>query len=156
ESVAVFVARTGADQFLVDRYGADSDIVRRAREDDADAERFNGFLAGLRAELEVVYAGDLSREEKIEARGPIFEAARQRVTTDLLPLVHHPEEFEHYQELAFNNAFLLVNARYNTNLDIFRAVYESVGQDWKAMMEVLRQASVSADPFGFLRQRLAP
>jgi len=155
ESVAVFVARTATRAFLDDRYGPDSDMVREARDNYEDTDRFNAFLADLRRQLEQLYSSDLSREEKIAAREPIFDAARQRVGDELLPQMHHPELYEQYTEFNFNNAFILVNARYNTDLDLFAAVYEQAGRDWSRTLDRLRQAAASADPFAFLQQHLA-
>lgn len=155
ESVAVFVARTATRVFFADHYGPDSDMVRTARENYEDTDRFNAFLADLRRQLEQLYGGDLSREEKIAAREPIFDAARQRVGDELLPQMHHPELYEQYKDLNFNNAFMLVNARYNTDLDLFAAIYEQTGRDWSRTLDLLRQAAAADDPFAFLQQHLA-
>jgi len=155
ESVAVFVARTATGAFLEDHYGSDSDMVRTARENYEDTDRFNTFLADLRNQLEKLYNSDLSREEKITAREPIFDAARQRMEDEILPQMHYPEHYQKYTGFNFNNAFILVNARYNTDLDLFAAIYEQAGRNWSRALDVLRQAAAAADPFAFLRGQLA-
>ena len=74
---------------------------------------------------------------------------------EILPLMHFPDHYEKYTSFNFNNAFMLVNARYNTNLDLFAAIYEQAGRDWSRTLDLLRQAAAAADPFAFLRGQLA-
>jgi len=151
ESLAVFVGRTGAIEFLIGEYGPEDPLVQRARESHADTKLFNAFLDELGAELDELYGSDLTREEKITAREPIFEAARQRVADELLPALNHPATYETYATFNFNNAFLLVNQRYHTDFDLFASVYELTGRNWETALGLFRQAAESDDPFAFLR-----
>jgi len=154
ESLAVFVARTGAMEFLTSEFGPEDPLVQQARENYADTELFNAFLDQLRAELDELYGRDLSRDEKIEARQPIFEAARQRVADELLPAMNNPATYETYATFDFNNAFMLVNERYHTDFDLFANVYELAGRNWATALDLFRQAAESEDPFAFLRNLL--
>jgi len=141
-------------QRAIAEFGPDDPIIQQALESQADTERFNAFLDDLRAELDEIYGSDMTREEKIAAREPIFEAARQRLADELLPAMNHPETYESYTTLNFNNAFMLVNERYNTDFDLFAGVYELTGRNWASALDLFQQAADSDDPFAFLRDLL--
>lgn len=155
ESLAEFVGRTAAMEYITTRYGPESELAVEARRSNEDSAIFNAFLADLRLQLDAIYARDISREDKIAARGPVFEAARQQMADEVLPRLHDPSRYEAYTTLNFNNAFLLVNVRYNTEPELFEAVYEKTGRNWGAVLDIFRQAEASADPFAFLREQLA-
>lgn len=155
ESLAVFVGRTAALEFLARVYGADSERVTTTRANYEDYDRFNAFLADLRERVETVYNADLPAHEKIAQREPIFEDARARVATELLPTLNRPDRYATYADDAFNNAFLLVNGRYNTNLEVFQAIFDRVGGNWSEAMRIFADAAVTTDPFGHLRDVLA-
>ena len=142
-------------EYMVERYGPDGETTVAARENSEDSELFNAFLVDLRTELEAVYVRDISRDEKIAAREPIFDAARQRMADEILPQMHDPTPYESYATFNFNNAFLLVNVRYHTEPDLFLDIYERTGRDWARALDVFRQAAGAPDPFAFLRGWLA-
>jgi len=155
ESLATFVGGTASMEYMVERYGPDGETTVAARENSEDSELFNAFLVDLRTELEAVYVRDISRDEKIAAREPIFDAARQRMADEILPQMHDPTPYESYATFNFNNAFLLVNVRYHTEPDLFLDIYERTGRDWARALDVFRQAAGAPDPFAFLRGWLA-
>lgn len=152
ENVATFVARVGALRYLALRYGEDSDIDRLARDGYHDADIHNAFLAGLRREVEDYYASNLSSEEKIAGREALFEAARQRFRDEVLPSMIRPQNYEWVLGLKFNNAWLLLNARYNRSLADFEAVYEAVGRDFAQALRVFKDAAASEAPIAYLQQ----
>jgi len=154
ESLAVFVGRTASMEFLVAQFGPDDPIVQYTRQTCEDTEKFKAFLGGLRAELDELYESDLTSDEKITARQPIFEAARQRLADELLPTMNYPENYESYTTLNINNAFMLVNHRYHTDFDLFESVYELAGRNWATALDLFQQAADSENPFGFLRDLL--
>ena len=155
ESLAEFVGHAAAMEYIAVRYGADSELAVQARESNEDNDIFNAFLADLRLQLDAIYARDISREDKIAARTPVFDAARQRMADEILPRLNNQDQYEAYSTFNFNNAFLLVNVRYNTNFDLFEAVYEKAGRNWAAVLDIFRQAEASVDPFAFLGEQLA-
>ncbi|NLX21906.1 MAG: aminopeptidase [Phycisphaerae bacterium] len=150
ESLAVFVGRTGAIEFLGEQFGEGSDWAQRAGNTYQDSDRFNLYLAELRAELETLYGSDLGREEIIQARQPVFENARTRIAEELLPELFYPESYEPYTTVTLNNAFLLVNVRYNSDLELFEEVFELVDRDWKRALAVFRQAAAASSPFAYM------
>lgn len=152
ESLASFVGRQGAIEFLMAEYGADSGWAELARAFYADTDRVNAFLSTFYDELHAYYGSQGSRQEKIAGRAAVFEAARQRFTTTILPQLTYPEVFVTYSEMPTNNAWVLANRRYNLDLTLFAAVYDAVGRNWGAALAVYQAAAgAPEDPFDHLR-----
>jgi predicted aminopeptidase len=156
ESLATFVGRQGAVDFLVDVYGEDSGWPEIARDYYADLDTVNTFLLALYAELEAYYATGLPPETLVAGREAIFAAARERFENEILPTLNYPDAFAGYADLPTNNAWLLGHYRYNLSLDQFEQVYAATGQDWPAAMAVFEAAAAAAgDPFAYLADWLA-
>lgn len=155
ESLATFVGRTAGLGFLAAEFGDDSPLIADAVNDYEDGDRVNTFLAELADEARALYAMDIPSDEKIARREEVFEAARQRFAAEVQPLLHNPQRYGSYATLNYNNAFLVVNVRYNSDMDVFAAVHESVGRDWPQSLEVFDRAARADDPFAFLREYLA-
>ncbi len=151
ESLATFIGRTAGPEFLVLEFGAQSEVVLRAIRDQEDTDRFDGFLMELTAELQALYASGASYEDKLRRREEIIAEAQARFENQIRPLMHYPETYGYVATFPFNNAFLLVNMRYGTDLDVFARVHELTGRSWPASLELFRQAAAAPDPFGFLR-----
>lgn len=155
ETLATFVGRTAAVQFLVQEFGADADIVRQAREGYEDADRLNVFFQSLVTELNTLYNSDASSEDKIARRVDVVKAALQRYRDEVLPLMHDQASYAGYADFPVNNAFLLLNVRYNDRLDVFQKAFDAVGGDWGQALSLFSQAAAQEDSFGFL-QAVAP
>lgn len=151
ESLATFVGRTGAIQFLQQEFGPDAEIITEAREGYEDADRLNAFLQSLMAELRELYDSDLSKDETIAGRQEIFNAARARFSAEVLPLMHNQQGYAGYATFAYNNAFLLLNTRYNSGLDLFEQVYDLAGGDWAQAMSLFAQAAAAEDAYQYMR-----
>ncbi|MBN1490570.1 MAG: aminopeptidase [Phycisphaerae bacterium] len=150
ENVATFVASVATVRYLTDRYGADSDAVAEAHRWYHDLDLYNAFLADLYARAEALYAADIPATTKLASREVLFEDARRRFRDELLPQFHEPTDFEWVTTARFNNAWLLLNARYNQDLSIFQAVYDSVDQDFARALQIFHEAAASADPLAYL------
>ncbi|MFQ5804817.1 MAG: aminopeptidase [Phycisphaerae bacterium] len=156
ESLAVFVSRTAAVEFLRAELGDDSGWPEFAAVYYADVDAVSSFLFELYEELEAYYARPLSAEEKIAGRETVYQAQRDRFVNEVQPTLTHPEWFEGYANLPTNNAWVRVRYRYNLDLATFEAVYEALGEDWSAALNVFRAAaSALGDPFEYLRNWLA-
>lgn len=154
ESLATFVGRRGALDFLANEFGADSAIVIEAENGYADGDRINEFLKQMESDVQAVYAQDISGDEKISLREQVFEAARQRFRDEIQPTLRQPNRYGAYGQLNYNNAFLLVNVRYNNGLHIFEQVHESTGRNWAQSLDIFRQAASSSNPYGYLQSYL--
>jgi starch phosphorylase len=54
--------------------------------------------------------------------------------------MNRPENFEWVTRLQTNNAWLLANVRYNSDLDVFARVHQALGGDWAASLDVFQAA----------------
>lgn len=150
ESLATYVGRTGALEFLAFEFGQDSPLLQEAEDDYADIDRLDAFLKQVSSDAQALYGRDIPSDEKIARREDIFEAARQRFAKEVQPTLNNPDRYRAYATLNYNNAFLLVNVRYNSDLQMFAEVHESTGRRWPDSLEVYRQAAADPRPFAFL------
>lgn len=155
ESLATFVGRTGALDFFRNRYGEDSDFIQTALERYEDNDRYNAFLAELYDDLDAFYSQDISVQERVDGREAIYQAGRDRFVEEVLPLMHRVESFDAAADLPTNNAWMLTNLRYNTDLDVFQQVHEATGHNWWMSLSLFREAANQADPFAYLESWVA-
>jgi predicted aminopeptidase len=151
ETVATFVGRTAGVQFLEQEFGTDSDIVKGAREGYEDADRLNAFLQTLTADLNELYNSDASSDDKVARRADVIAAAQSRYAADVLPLMHNQAGYSIYTTLALNNAFLLLNVRYNDGLDVFQQIFDLTGGDWSQALRIFSDAAAVDDSLGYMR-----
>lgn len=154
ETMALFVGRTAAMEFLAHEFGEESEMVIEARQYYADDGVFRDFLDNLRSDLNAIYNSNQSSTEKIQARKPILEGAGTRFVNEALPLMNDQESFQDYVDFNFNNAFLLLYVRYGTELDLFEGVHEMTGGDWGQTLDIFRAAAAAPDTFAYLRNIL--
>ena len=150
ESVAVFVGRTASQEFLSATFGPDSDQVHEAQQYYQDSDRFQTFLQGLMSDLQTIYDSDASFDDKMTQREAAIAAAQQDFASDVLPLMNDQAGYQTYTTFPFNNAYLLVQVRYNSDQDLFQAVYDSTGHDWAQTLQAFRAAAASPDPTAYL------
>jgi predicted aminopeptidase len=152
ESLASWVGRQGAVEFLQARYGDASGWPEVAIAFYADTDVVNAFLMQLYADLTSHYAQSISAADKIAGREAVYQSARNRFTADIQPTLYLPDSFASYASLPTNNAWMLGNYRYNLDLGSMAAVYVATGQNWPATLDVFRAAAVApGDPFTYLR-----
>jgi predicted aminopeptidase len=156
ESLATFVGRTGAIQFLRAEFGDNSGWPQLAEQVYADTDKVNAFLMQLYADLQAYYDQAPDYEEAVAGREAVFQAARDRFVQEVQPTLNLPDVFASYASLPTNNAWVLAEYRYNLDLGVFQSVYDATGQSWPAALDVFRAAAGDAgDPFAYLRDWLA-
>lgn len=153
ESFANFAGDRGAIQFFCARDGEDSERCRLAGARWEDNLTFGAFLTDLVRELETLYQRpDLSREQKIERRQPIFDAARARFENDVEPALR-TTMFRGFANGQLDNATLIGTRLYYDRLHLFDAVFHRLDGDLTATIDAIERAATnSADPFGALQQ----
>jgi predicted aminopeptidase len=156
ESVATFIGRTGTLTFLADRFGKDNEYLKIATQRWADTDLYNQFWEGLYQALQAFYSReDLTSDQKIAQREGIFTEFKQRFQTDFLPRFNDPDRYAGILTRDINNAIVMIQRRYNLGLDVFQAVYDAMGQDLPAAIEVFRASADTSDPQQYLRDWLA-
>lgn len=155
ESLATFVGRTAATEFLVEEYGSDSGWAEVAEAYYADYDAVSAFLLELYDELTEYYAGSASSEEKIAGREAVYQAGRDRFTEETVPTLNYPDVFGGYANLPTNNAWMRLHYRYNLDLEVFEGIFAALDEDWAAALEVFRAAASADDSFAYLSDWLA-
>lgn len=155
ESLAVFVGRTVAIEFLAVEFGEDSPVIQETLDTYADDEVFRTYLTELTDELTALYDSALSSEEKITQRAGVFESWRDRFRDEALPSMRNPDRYEAYGEMLLNNAFLVVNRRYNSDQEVFEQAFDLVGRDWPRAMDLFAMASRMPAPIEYLKDIVA-
>jgi len=154
ESLATFVGRTAALEYLAHRYPEAPELLQYASDQFADGDRFNDFMLSLFNELDGFYSTDLSAETKIATREALYQAGRDRFAAEIQSLMNHPDAYEWVQDLPTNNAWLLGVRRYNLDLDVFQDAFTETGEDWSASLQLFRAAAAAPDAFVYLRSWL--
>jgi predicted aminopeptidase len=155
ESVANFVGRTGALQFIAEIEGSESELLTRYTNYKEDNGVINSFLDEFIDELQAFYARtDLTSEEKIARREEIFQSARQRFAGEIAPTLHEPDRFASVADMPTSNAWILLHYRYNKDMTIFEDVYQTCGRDLAKAVKVFKLAEDADDSYQFLRDWL--
>lgn len=156
ESFANFVGDRGAIDFFCTRDGNDARTCRLAQDIWADNLLFGRFVEDLVGKLDDLYErNDLSPEQKVQMREPIFAEARQRFTAEIRPALR-TTSFRGFETEPLNNATLIATRLYYDRLDLFEAAYVYNGRDLRRTIDWVK-AIVTAgegDPFNLLSSAL--
>lgn len=156
ESFANFVGDRGAIEFFCTRDGPDSGNCRLARDLWADNLLFGRFMEDLVEQLDDLYErNDISSEEKVRRREPIFAAARERFAREIRPALR-TSAFSGFEAEPLNNATLIATRLYYDRLELFEAAYAHNGGNLRETIKWVK-ATVTAgsgDPFNLLSSAL--
>jgi len=126
EEFATFVGRKGAELYLAERYGPDSEalVARRSRE--ADGAAFVEFLKGTARLLDDAY-GDAtkSRGEKLAAKATIL-AERAAEFREISDAVFQDEGYRRFDMGMINNAYIDLYRLYEEDLGLYERWFERV------------------------------
>ena len=152
ESFASFVGEVGAFRYLEDRYGRDSDVVKLAKQNHDDLQRWRALLRTLYADLDAVYRQDrLDESAKRAAKATLFSSLPARVEEAGF---HNPDRFRRAVSTGtWNNARLVQYKTYNHNRDYFEALLEREGGDLLAFMAKVDDLTRGKrDPFEAIKE----
>jgi len=150
ESLAEFVGRRGAEEFLAHRFGPDDGRIAAFRDGVADGQLFDAFMRAEAEGLIRLYASrptDLTadRQEYFDGMRRDFEELRPRFRT---------EGYRAIRLRVLNNASMLGHLAYADTAPFERA-FEAAGRDWTKFFALVRAAAKSDRPLERLRE-LAP
>lgn len=159
ESFATFVGARGAEWFF--RTAGDSAHARAAVDDWEDDKLLGRFWTRLWRELDSAYrASPDDRDARLRARDTIYTRARRTLIDSVGPRLRRIDP-RALPRVQLDNAALLARRIYQTDLDVFDAVYEAERRDLRRTIErVITLAKRGKnDPYGELRawvSRLSP
>jgi predicted aminopeptidase len=125
ESFANFVGERGAIAFFCARDGGESERCAHANDSWHDMRLFGAFLNELVAELEALYAAEITpRRRLLFERERIFDAYRRRFTLEIQPDLRL-RGYRWFVQRPLNNATLMGVRLYYQRLDLFDAVLDA-------------------------------
>ena len=151
ESVASFVGEEAALDYLEDKYGADSEPVRKELARRADRAVYLKLMHDVYAELDAVYTDDALSDEAKRARkseilGSLPERAMHAGFSD-------PGRWSRWLAAEpWNNARLVQFRVYNKSPEHFAAVLQRTGDLKSFLDEMERIAASSDDPYAALEE----
>jgi predicted aminopeptidase len=153
EQIATLIAEKGTLMFIEQRFGLYSAEYQMALDIASDDKLMAGFFQDLYDVLKGLYAQDLPMAEKLRLREEIFALGQQRLAV-LNKQLKTEGALEPIEKL--NNAVVLAYRRYITpSRGLLQQVYEALGSDAKAFIELLVAMRKSKEPpYSFLRRWL--
>jgi len=151
ESLATFVGRTGALQFIDTYFTAEPARRSAAIERFEDSDRYSAFALELYTDLDAYYALEMPTAIKIAGREAIFQAGRDHFESNVLPQMHHPESYTWVADYPSNNAILLGVRRYNLELELFDRIFNALDGRWSEALAVFEAAANAPDAYAYLR-----
>ncbi|MDR0623425.1 MAG: aminopeptidase [Treponema sp.] len=155
EELAEFIGTEGARLYMESRYGLDSEEYRRMTDSETDNAAFLAFIRELIAELETLYAGGGSREEKLRKKDEIIRAAKTRFD-DEYESRFHSDNYRGFSGLPVNNAYLELFRLYYSGGSYLRDLYNRSGQDLPAFISAAKRLKGRDDPRAELEKALDP
>ncbi|WP_269775809.1 aminopeptidase [Treponema primitia] len=157
EELAEFVGSEGARLYIEKTFGSDSDEYRAITGSDGDSAVFLGLIRQLIAELEPLYAADLPREEKLQKKAEIIQAAKTRFDENYDTLFQN-DNYRGLSELPINNAYLELYRLYYEEDHYFQDLYTRTGSDlphFIAAVKTLKPPKARQNPKALLEKALS-
>jgi predicted aminopeptidase len=134
EELAEFVGTEGARLYIESRFGRDSAEYREILDSEADNKAYVAFIQELCAELETVYSGGGSREEKLAEKAEVLEKAKRRFDAEYESRFKS-ENYRAFSGMQLNNAYLELFRLYYGGGSYYRELYEFSGGDLPLFIE---------------------
>ncbi len=132
EQLASFVGRTAVIEYLAFRGLYDEALRARLQVAFDRQQAYADFVATAGKELEALYAMDISREEKLTRREPVFARVKKRAS-ELFPDSRHLDQ-------PINNASLLQSLRYDRRAEGLRVLWKQAGGSWARFWPLVRES----------------
>jgi predicted aminopeptidase len=143
EQLATFVGNRGAIDFLIEKFGTESEEVADANAIQEDDLLFSQWIDQACQRLSAYYAKEMTRDEKLKGREEIFRSIREgfgeikdRLKTDC---------YRGFEKLDLNNAVLLASRRYIHRFERLKDLYESQGKDLMKVVEFFKKLQASGN-----------
>lgn len=138
EELATFIGRLGAERYLAERYGPDSELARARAMRREDAERFRAFLATTGAELERAYAeAGQDRTARLESKARII-GERAGIYKEREAVRFHAHGYADFDMAKINNAFIDLYRLYEEDLSLYARFLEGPAESSpRRMMELI-------------------
>ncbi len=152
ENLALFVGNQGMINYVIDRYGADSDEAFYAINSDNDDKLFSEYIGGLYNELDQLYKSDLPDNKKLDRKKEILEGSKEKFRGQVLSEMK-TGSYKTFADREYNNALVLSRVRYYKDLSLYKQVYNKHNQDLRATVEFFKGVrEMDMDPEDYTRK----
>lgn len=141
ESLATFVGREGAIEFVRRRWGSGSEIHRRAVDRFADEDRMDEFMHEVYRRLDAYYRTNPANV--LAGREEIWKRAQEEFRK--VQAHFKVEKYEWFAKAKINNALVQGRRRYGRT-DLFRRHFVEAGGDWRVFFDRMRAVAKAPDP----------
>jgi len=145
EELAEFIGTEGGRLYIESRYGEDSDEYRAMLASEADSRAYVAFLQELISELDDLYSGSQSREEKLAEKERIINSAKERFAAGYSSLFKS-DNYRGFSEMPVNNAFLDLFRLYHTDDNFYEDLYERAGRDLAVFIAAAKTVTKKGSP----------
>jgi predicted aminopeptidase len=145
EELAEFVGTEGGRLYIAKTFGVDSEEYRRIMASKGDNAAYAAFIRGLINELEVLYAGGLGKEEKLQQKEAIIQEAQKRFEENYDTLFQS-DNYRGFAKLPVNNAYLELFRLYYEENHYFQDLYERSGRDLPRFIAAAKTLKGRGDP----------
>jgi predicted aminopeptidase len=155
EELATFVGTEGAMEWLRVRYGERSPELQAAVDANDDERTLEGLLHDLAAELDEVYRGPGTREEKLTRKAAIIDGFRARLRGEASSRFR-TEGYRQVPSMTLNNAVLSLYRLYTGDDQLLRSFFEKrCSSSLPRLIETAKQLAKRGDVLELMRQELA-
>jgi predicted aminopeptidase len=155
EELATFVGDEGAFEWLRARYGEDSREYRDARDSYEDSQTFTAFLKDLSQQLDTMYKGGGSRDQKLAEKARMIAGFTQRLGGDLAPRFH-TEGYRNLGTLRINNAYLSLYSLYSDDIPLLRQYWQTLcGSSLPRFMDAAVRLAKQGDVKALMKKELS-
>jgi predicted aminopeptidase len=151
ESLASFVAAQGVLAYLAAQHGADAPPSQLYQDLRADAQVFRAYMHDVVQRLETLYAGSLSRADKLRQREQIFAAAASDYPS-VFPRMKTKRYQRYFERRTLNNAVLLSFRRYNRDMSFFERAFAAHDGDIRRLIGFFKTLGPADIPETFRTQ----
>ncbi len=138
EELATFVGREGAQAFLRNHYGLDSEAYRLALASLHDWNVYGDRMIELYNKLDRIYRSERDQKVIQSEKLRCVEEFNQQLRSEAEQLFQ-TESFRSFEGVPANNAYIMSFVRYTRDLELFYKLYEVKERDLKATVKVLKQ-----------------
>jgi predicted aminopeptidase len=153
EELAEFIGSEGSRLYIEKTFGIDSDEYRAIAGSDGDSAAFLGVIRELITELEPVYESDSTREEKLQKKTAIIQAAKDRFAENYDTLFQN-DHYRFFSDLPINNAYLELYRLYYEEDHYFQDLYTRSGRDLPKFITAVKTLRSRGDPKAQLEKAL--
>jgi len=153
EELAEFIGIEGGRLYMESRYGADSEEYNKMLAAETDNQNYVAFIQELISELDALYSGSQTREEKLLEKERIITAAKERFTAEY-DSRFTSDAFRGFPEMPVNNAFLEIYRLYYTDDNFYIDLYEKSGRNLPAFIAAAKTIKKKGSPRELLEKAL--